>query len=370
MSMKLNAGDIVRQDVFLIAPENLVVVESQNTRWQPHDDAEIAALARSFEQDGQLQPVVVRRIADNRVQLVAGYRRFHAAQQYNQLHPDSPMKLKCVVSMMNEEEALRRSIVENRERAQTTAMDDAHNQRRLREECGWTDTKISEFYKVSPPYVGTLKKLLLLPTNIQMMVHTRQISVQAAVAMTDLSPEEQKAVLAPETPAPTTTSEVPAPATASAPAPVTSAEIIKRTREKKIQQGGKQARTLKELRGFLEGFTGPAESSNLKAFAETFLKFIQGHYADATMERKLKGFLVANPEPEIAGLEATMVPEVPSMFLTPLSEIAGLEATIVPEVPAVLVPPLEAGEFTEAVPEAMSFPVETTETPITLPEAA
>ena len=345
MSMKLNAGEIVRQDVFLIDPENIVVVEAQNTRWQPHDDAEVAGLARSFEQDGQLQPVVVRRIADNRVQLVAGYRRFHAAQHYNHLHPDSPMKLKCVVSMMNDEEALRRSI---RERAETTAMDDAYNQRRLREECGWTDTKIAEFYKISPPYVGTLKKLLLLPTNIQLMVHTRQISVQAAVAMTDLTPEEQKAVIAPETPATATDPGTPTPESAAAPAPVTSAVIIKRTREKKIQQGGKQARTLKELRDFLEGFTGPAESPPIKAFAETFLKFIQGTYTDATMEKKLKGFLVAMPEPEIAGLEATVVPEVPSVFTTPL----------------------EAGEVTEAVPETMSFPVETVETTNTLAEAA
>ena len=227
-------------------------------------------------------------------------------------------------------------------------MDDAHNQRRLREECGWTDTKIAEFYKISPPYVGTLKKLLLLPTNIQLMVHTRQISVQAAVAMTDLTPEEQKAVIAPETATTATDPGTPTPESAAAPAPVTSAVIIKRTREKKIQQGGKQARTLKELRDFLEGFTGPAESPPIKAFAETFLKFIQGTYTDATMEKKLKGFLVAMPEPEIAGLEATVVPEVPSVFTTPL----------------------EAGEVTEAVPETMSFPVETVETTNTLAEAA
>jgi hypothetical protein len=260
------------------------------------------------------------------------------------------MKLKCVVSMMNDEEALRRSIVENRERAQTTAMDDAHNQRRLREECGWTDTKIAEFYKVSPAYVGTLKKLLLLPTNVQLMVHTRQISVQAAIAMTDLTPEEQKAVLAPETPAPSNAPapETQAPATDSIPAPVTSAEIIKRTREKKIQQGKKQPRSLKEVRDFLEGFTESAETPGIKAFAETFLKFIQGTYTDATMGKKLKGFLVAIPEPETAGLEATVVPEVPS----------------------VLMAPLEMAEVVKLVPDAVSFPVETVETPITLAEAA
>ena len=364
MSMKLNAGEIVRQDVFLIDPANIVVVEEKNTRWQPHDDAEIAALAKSFEQEGQLQPVVVRRIADNRVQLVAGYRRYHAAQQFNLLHPDQPMKLKCVVSMMNDEEALRRSIVENRERAQTTAMDDAHNQRRLREECGWTDVRIAEFYKVSPPYVGTLKKLLLLPTDIQMRVHHREISVQAALALTDLSPEDQKAVLAPETPASVTVPE--ATDTGATPVPVvpavTSAEIIKRTREKKIQHGKKQARTLKEVKDFLEGL--PAEVPNVKAFAETFLKFISGAYTDQTMERKLKAFVVGVPEPETpAGLEATLVPEVPSVVETPVDLATGTLTAF----PEVIQFPIETEV---AVPEIVPFPVETVETPFPVVEAA
>jgi ParB family chromosome partitioning protein len=335
MSMKINAGEIGRQDVYLIDPENIVVVEGQNTRWQPHDDVEVAALARSFETEGQLQPVVVRRIADNRVQLVAGFRRYHAAQQYNLMHTDAPMKLKCVVSIMNDEEALRRSIAENRERAETTPMDDAFSQRRLRDECGWTDTKIAEFYKVSPPYVGTLKKLLMLPREIQLMVHSQQISVQAAVAMTELSAEEQKAVVAPE----------PSPSPETPVTHVSSATVIKRTREKKIQQGKKQARSLKEVKDFLETLVAP----NLKAFAETFLKFIQGTYTDATMEKKLKGFLVSLPD------------EAP----------AGLEATAAPDVPAVVEAPVETTEATvSAVPESISFPVVADTTPFPLVDAA
>ena len=361
MAMKLNAGETLRQDVYLIDPDEIVV--GRNTRWQAHDDAEIAALARSFEEDGQLQPVVVRRIADNRVQLVAGYRRYHAAQQYNQLHPDQPMKLKCCVSIMNDEEALRRSIIENRERSETTPVDDAYNQRRLREECGWTDVRISDFYKVSPPYVAVLKKLLLLPTDIQLRVHTKQISVQAAIALADLSPEEQKAVLTPETPAAVNT-DIPTNPASVVPA-VTNAQIIKRTREKKIQQGGKQARSLKELKDFLQGFID--EASNIKPFAETFLKFIQGTYTDATMERKLKGFIVGVPDEPPAGLEATVAPEVAAVVDASVDQTIGTVIAVPEAVPF----SVEIGEaMVTAVSEVVPFPVETEAAPFPIVEAA
>ena len=91
------------------------------------------------------KPVQVRKVADNRVQLVLGYRRHRAALLYNLRHPDNPMKLKCVVVTVNDEEAFRRNIVENKQRAETTPIDDAFNQRRLREEFGWTDARIAEF---------------------------------------------------------------------------------------------------------------------------------------------------------------------------------------------------------------------------------
>jgi hypothetical protein len=153
--------------------------------------------------------------------------------------------------------------------------------------------------------------------------------------MTELSAEEQKAVVAPE----------PSPSPETPVTHVSSATVIKRTREKKIQQGKKQARSLKEVKDFLETLVAP----NLKAFAETFLKFIQGTYTDATMEKKLKGFLVSLPD------------EAP----------AGLEATAAPDVPAVVEAPVETTEATvSAVPESISFPVVADTTPFPLVDAA
>ena len=107
MAARINAGDVGRGDVFFIDPQAIIVDEKLNGRWTPHDGEAVEDMAKSFEAEGQLQPVQVRKVADNRVQLVLGYRRHRASLLYNQRHPDSPMKLKCVVVTVNDEEAYR-----------------------------------------------------------------------------------------------------------------------------------------------------------------------------------------------------------------------------------------------------------------------
>jgi ParB/RepB/Spo0J family partition protein len=281
MSMKLNAGDVVRQDEFLIDPQEILVDEGLNGRWQPHDEQAVEQMVKSFEDDGQLQAVQVRRVHDNRVQLVLGYRRYNAARLYNARHPDRPMKLKCKVVIVNDEEAFRRNVVENRERAECTPVDDAHNQRRLREVFGWTDARIAEFYHVSPSYVGTLKKLLTLPGEVQKLVHDRTLSVQAATGLADLPAAEQKHILA-----------------AGQTEGLTSQGVVKKVREMKIDRDKSQSRSLAEVRAFLEGLTGPAEPAPVREFVEDFLKFVQGKIKDETMAKRLRTLLAPAQSPE------------------------------------------------------------------------
>jgi ParB/RepB/Spo0J family partition protein len=261
------------------------VDDALNGRWQPHDQQAVEQMVKSFEGEGQLQAVQVRRVHDNKVQLVLGYRRYNASKLYNERHPDQPMKLRAKVVLVNDEEAFRRNIVENRERAECSPVDDAHNQRRLREGFGWADTKIAEFYHVTPTYVGTLKKLLGLPSDVQKLVHERCLSVQAATGLADLPAEEQKQVLA--------TSQTEG---------LTSQSVVKQVRNKKIDKGKGQSRSLAEVRAFFEGLTGPGEPMPLREFAEDFLKFVQGKIKDETMEKRLRKLLIHGEakEPQVA----------------------------------------------------------------------
>ena len=282
--IKLDAGNVTRQDLILIDPENILAAGEANGRWQSdvnaNADYDVATLVKSYENEGgQRTPVEVRRLADKRVQLVCGFRRHRAAMQYNKLHPESPMKLKCVVTTCNDEEMLRRNIVENHERKATTPIDDAHNHRRLRENHGWTDARIAELYHYSVPYVNQIKGLLDLSTEIQQKIHDKEMSVQAGLAVKDLPVVEQKEVVAPEVGMPVTSTP-------------TTAVILERVREKKIAVGGRQARSMANVRKLLDRFTDSAEPQSVQDFGHLFLKYIKGVYTDDTMEKKMKELLV------------------------------------------------------------------------------
>ncbi len=274
MAMKLNAGEVGRQDMFSIFPENIVAIPGENGRETPHSQEEIESLARSIVEYGQLEPVLVRRIENHKVQLVAGYGRHAAVVHVNTvLQPSNPIKLRCTVSDLNPEEAFVRNLVENIERAQTTPMDDARNQRRLREQYGWSETKIADFYKKSVAYISQLRKTLVLPVAIQKEVATGNIPVMAAMDLSELSHDEQKAVLV-EATNPTT-------------GKVESETIRKAVRNKKIATGGGKGRSMKEMRDFFEGLTGPAETEGVRILSRKMLAFISGKVTDKEMNNAI-----------------------------------------------------------------------------------
>ncbi len=281
MTIKINAapeGEKVRNltNAFPVDPA-YILVTARNGRAFPHDEEAIAKRCKSFEQEGQLQAVVVRKVEDNKLELVAGYCRHAAALLFNKLHPDTPMKLNVIVKEMNDEEAFRKNIVENQEREGTTPVDDAFNQRRLREEFHWIDARIAEFYGCNPSYVSQLKKLLTLETKIQIMVHKKRMALQAALALADLSAEDRLAALA----------EV-----ESSEEGVSTESVTKAVRERKISKGKGQARTLKNVRDYFEGLTGPAELDGVQSLGELMLKFIGGKIKESTMTKRLNNLLV------------------------------------------------------------------------------
>jgi ParB/RepB/Spo0J family partition protein len=309
MAITINAGDVKRNDSGIgIDPENIIIDETSNGRKYPHTEKEIEDLAENIRAEGQKQAVQVRRVEDNRVKMVLGIGRWKAVNYLNQKYPDEPKrKLQCVViAKMDEEGALVANIVENEFRVATTIIDKAYCQHKLRTEHGWTDTRIAGLYRCEPSYVGKIKRLLDLPEDKQLRVAKGSLSVDAALAWLDLDAEDRAEIApalpvavtatAPDDPAlpptATTVDGVTIPLAVNEP---TSAEIIERAREKKIDKGGKQPRNRAAVRKFLKK---NADAGNpLKPFADTFLKFIDGYYKDDTMEAKLRELLKA---PEVA----------------------------------------------------------------------
>lgn len=247
--------DFTRQNEFLIAPEDIIL--GKNGRWQPHPETgpdSVEEMYESFrDEKRQLQAVEVRRVAGNKVELVLGYRRMLGARMFNQRHPEAPMKLRAKVVTCNDEEALRRNVVENRVRSWTSPVDDAHNQRTFREEHGWDNERIAAFYKMSVKQVEKLEKIPALPFDIQMKIHMKELAVDAALGLTALPTAEQKEVIE---------------SIRQGGEEVTTETVRKKTRVKKIEAGGAEPRTIKEIKEFISKLTGPEESKDLRLWCE------------------------------------------------------------------------------------------------------
>ncbi len=272
MAMKLNAGEVGRTDLFSILPSEIVVVPSENGRATPHSQEVIEAFAASILKNGQLQPVQVRRIDNNRVQLVMGYGR-HAAVTYinTVLQPDNPIKLRCVVCDASSEEAFIKNLCENLERSDTTPVDDAHNQRRLREQYGWTDAAIATFYSSSVSHISRLRKVLSLASPIQASIAAGDTPLQAALDLAELPEAEHAATLTAAT----------NPDTGKV-----SAEVVRKVvRTKRIADGtgAGKSRSLKEVRDFFTFLTGPAEAEPIRTLATSLLAYISGTITDEQM---------------------------------------------------------------------------------------
>lgn len=282
MAAKIDAGEVSRGEVFAIFPEHIIVSHDNNgSRWLEHSAEDVSDLVQSYETEGQLQPVQVRKVEDNKVQLVFGFRRWHAATEYNKKHPDKPMKLKCIVTNCNAEEALKRNIEENRNRKETSQVDDAYAARRLMEEFQWNQSRVAEFFRTDPGYIGNILNLLKLPRETQLQVHNKQLSYEAALGVAKLPEAEQKPILA----------EISKEITESGGGKVKTSKVKEKVRAVVQEKGGKVARTMKELMEGVTALTGPAEAKLLRDVCNEFIKFREGKTSEKTFEKNMRKLL-------------------------------------------------------------------------------
>jgi ParB family chromosome partitioning protein len=158
----------------------LPVAEIRPNRVQPRrdfDKTELDELARSIRTHGLLQPVLVRRDDRGGYELVAGERRWRAAQAAG-LH-DIP----AVVRDVTDGEALALALIENIQRQDLNPIEEALAYRRLQDEFGHTQEAVADAVGKSRPHVTNLLRLLDLPEGVQVMVASGTLSAGHARAM-------------------------------------------------------------------------------------------------------------------------------------------------------------------------------------------
>lgn len=282
-------SDIKRDSVYFIAPEDIIAEQGQNGRWMPHTEDAVRRRCESYEREGQITPVTVRKDHEGKPKLVLGFCRHAAAMLYNKRHPDSPMKLKCVHATLNDEEAFKKNVIENQEVERTTPVDDAFNMRRFREDYGWSDKQIAEFYGVSSSYVSQLNKLLTLPKETILLVHTKLLTLGAALDLAGLSREDQAEVLEAAKTNHVVAGEDTPDVLANGNGRLKSSKVRAAVRDKAIDKGKKKSRTLREVKEFFEGQV--EEKTDLSDLSEIVLSYIKGKIKDKTFADKLTNLI-------------------------------------------------------------------------------
>jgi ParB family transcriptional regulator, chromosome partitioning protein len=144
-------------------------------RFQPRktfSSEELNGLATSIKEKGLLQPILVRPIkgqADS-FEIVAGERRWRAAQ-IAKLH-DVPV----VVRDLNDIESLEFAIIENVQRADLNALEEAAAYQQLIDLYGYTQVQLADEIGKSRSHIANTLRLLKLPDSVQTMIRDGQLT--------------------------------------------------------------------------------------------------------------------------------------------------------------------------------------------------
>jgi len=142
-------------------------------------DSDLEELAASIKQRGVIQPVLVRPIADSNdtYEIIAGERRWRAAQRAA-LH-----EVPVVVIEATDAEALQLAIIENVQRADLNALEEAEGYRALIDEFDNSQDEIARIVGKSRSHIANTMRLTKLPAEVQAYITTGQLSAGHARAL-------------------------------------------------------------------------------------------------------------------------------------------------------------------------------------------
>ncbi len=141
------------------------------------DDAALDELAASIASRGVIQPIIVRPLGDGNYQLVAGERRWRAAQRAK-LH-----EIPALVRALDDREVMALALIENIQRADLNPVEEATAYRNLAETQGYSHQDIARLVDKSRSHVANLIRLMALPPSVLSLVADGRLSMGHARAL-------------------------------------------------------------------------------------------------------------------------------------------------------------------------------------------
>ena len=173
MGIELNPADKVQKiDISLLEPN----------RFQPRkyfNPDELEELADSIRQYGVLQPLVVRKLAEDerKFEIIAGERRFRASKIAGlDVVP-------VIIKDFDDKDVLSLAIIENIQRSDLSVMEEAEAYNSLIEDFNYTQEDVATFVGKSRSHIANLVRLLVLPIEIKEKMYRKELSMGHARAL-------------------------------------------------------------------------------------------------------------------------------------------------------------------------------------------
>ena len=165
-------------------PRELDLDRLTPNRFQPRtliDEAKLEELTRSIRRSGVIQPIIVRRLDGDTFEIVAGERRWRAAQQAGML------RVPVVVRDVPDDKLLEIALIENLQREDLNPLEEAEAYRRLIDEYQLTQEEVAAAVGKDRATVANYVRLLALPSEVQAEVAAGALAMGHARALLGLT---------------------------------------------------------------------------------------------------------------------------------------------------------------------------------------
>ncbi len=135
------------------------------------DLEKIRELADSIVNHGLVQPIIVKKIANDQYKIVAGERRYRASQMAGL------KQVPVIIKDLSSKEVLEIALIENIQRQELTAIEEAEGYKKLIDDYGYSNSELAEAVGKSRSHVANLLRLNNLPESIKEMVNNGKISM-------------------------------------------------------------------------------------------------------------------------------------------------------------------------------------------------
>ncbi|ALO47678.1 ParB/RepB/Spo0J family partition protein [Pseudohongiella spirulinae] len=180
----LQADEELKDQTLRHLPVDLIERGKYQPRTDMHQDA-LQELAESIKVQGVMQPIVVRPIAGDRFEIIAGERRWRATQLAGL---DT---IPAVIRLVGDESAVAMALIENIQRENLNPIEEATALKRLQEEFSLTQQEVADAVGKSRTTVTNLLRLMSLNSDVRLMLERGDLEMGHARALLALTNDEQ-----------------------------------------------------------------------------------------------------------------------------------------------------------------------------------